>query len=266
MQKVEKEFILSDSTLNCYGFRLLTSGYMMDEFKKNPIGYYMHQREKGVAVRWDELTIKGDKVTAKPVINLSTARGQQIVDEVNNGFLNAASMGHIIVLDSSDDPSLMLPGQTGPTITKWYNKECSLVDIPGNSNSLTLHDKHGEVINLQNFKVHKLQNNSNHLSIERLAHSVIIDETVELQLKRAYEQNTIQAEQMPTLKKHFENRPNDLKDLLQSFSLQRLSYLLQMPWVDLDKNDLLKELKTKDLMGFKKRFKEHFNTEYIDTI
>ena len=258
MQKVEKEFTLSDSTLNCYGFRLLTSGYIIDEFKKNPIGYYMHQREKGVAVRWDELTVKGDKVTAKPVINLSGIRGQQIVDEVNNGFLNAASMGHIIVLDSSDAAELMLPGQTGPTITKWYNKECSLVDIPGNSNSLTLHDKHGEVINLQNFKVHNLQS----ANTERLASSISIEETVEFQLRKAFEQNTIQASQVSILKKHYTNRPNDLKDLLQSFSSQRLSYLLQMPWVDLDKKDLLNELKTRDLASFKKRFKEHFNIEY----
>jgi hypothetical protein len=43
----------------------------------------------------------------------------------------------------------MLPGQTGPTITKWYNKECSLVDIPGNCNALTrLYDAQENELNL----------------------------------------------------------------------------------------------------------------------
>ncbi|MBA3828682.1 MAG: hypothetical protein H0X33_07080 [Taibaiella sp.] len=44
---------------------------------------------------------------------------------------------------------MMLPGQTGPTITKWYNKECSLVDIPGNCNAITrLYDEQENEINL----------------------------------------------------------------------------------------------------------------------
>jgi hypothetical protein len=64
-------------------------------------------------------------------------RGEQTWSEVENGFLNAASVGHIVVLEYSLEKELMLPGQTGPTITKWYNKECSLVDIPGNCNALT---------------------------------------------------------------------------------------------------------------------------------
>jgi len=151
-KKVDKHFILSDSSVNEYGFRMLTSGYQADEFLKNPIGYYMHRREDGVALKWEDLHTEGDKIYASPVINLSNDRGLQTCDEVENGFLNAASMGHIVVLEYSTDPELMLPGQTGPTITKWYNKECSLVDIPGNSNALTqLYDAQENEINLADF-------------------------------------------------------------------------------------------------------------------
>lgn len=150
--KIAKDFLITDSTVNSYGFRLLTEGYLMAEYKKNPIGYGMHKREEGVLVRWEDLRAEGDKVFGKPVINLNHPNGQRTVDEIENGFLNAASVGHIVVLEVSDDPALKLPNQTGPTVTKWYNRECSLVDVPGNYNALTkLFDADDNPINLSDF-------------------------------------------------------------------------------------------------------------------
>lgn len=148
-RKIDKEYVLSDSSVNEYGFRLLTEGYQLESFRKNPIGYYMHRRDDGVALKWEDLRIEEDKLVGRPVINFSNPRGTQICDEAENGFLNAASVGHIVVLEYSTEPELMLPGQTGPTITKWYNKECSLVDIPGNCNALTrLYDAQENELNL----------------------------------------------------------------------------------------------------------------------
>jgi len=157
-KKIEKEFLLTDSTVNSYGFRLLTSGYLMDNYKSNPIGYHMHDRANGVLVKWDNLRMDGDKVFGKPVINMSHPRGQQTVDEIENGFLNAASVGHIIAVELSDDPSLKLENQVGPTVTKWFNRECSLVDIPGNFNALKLYDKDENEINLSDFSKTQLLN------------------------------------------------------------------------------------------------------------
>jgi hypothetical protein len=156
LKKIERSYVLSDSTVNEYGFRLLTSGYQLESFRKNPIGYYMHRREDGIVLKWDDLKIEDDKIVGTPVINLSNARGEQICSETENGFLNAASVGHIVVLEYSMDKELMLPGQTGPTITKWYNKECSLVDIPGNSNALScLYDANENELNLMDMNIGK---------------------------------------------------------------------------------------------------------------
>lgn len=148
-KKIDKDFLLTDSSLNSYSYRLLTSGYLMDEFKKNPIGYYMHKREDGVLVKWDDLRADGDKVLGKPCINLSHPRGQQTVDEIENGFLNAASMGHFVVMEISDKPEDYLPNQTSLTVSKWFNRECSLVDVPGNYNALTdLYDEQNNPLKL----------------------------------------------------------------------------------------------------------------------
>jgi hypothetical protein len=167
-KKIDKEYVLSDSTVNEYGFRLLTDGYQLPEFQKNPIGYYMHQRDKGVALKWDDLKVDGDVLWGKPVINLLNERGAQTCAEVENGFLNAASVGHIVVLDYSTDADQMLPGQTGPTITRWYNKECSLVDIPGNGNALTrLYDAQENEMNLADMTQPRPILNNLHLHLTR---------------------------------------------------------------------------------------------------
>ena len=86
IKRIDKEYVLSDSTVNDLGFRLLTSGYQMPEYEKNPIGYYMHNRDEGVLVRWEGINIKGDDICATPCINLSNPRGEQTVDEIESGF------------------------------------------------------------------------------------------------------------------------------------------------------------------------------------
>lgn len=163
-KKIDKEFCITDNTVNVYKYRCLTEGLQLDEVKRNPIGYHMHNREKGVVVRWEDFRQDGDKVFAKPVINLSHPEGQTIADQVESGFLNAASVGKIVVLEASNDPKLKLDGQTKPTVTKWFPREISLVDIPGNYNALAnLYDKDDNELNLadlENFNIDIMSKNS----------------------------------------------------------------------------------------------------------
>ena len=158
-KKIDRDFLLTNSSVNTYGYRLLTSGYLMDEYKKNPIGYYMHgteefPREQGVLVKWEDLKVVGDNVYGKPCINLSHPRGERTVREVESGFLNAASFGHFVVLGISSDPADYLEGQEGPTVNKWFNRECSLVDLPGNYDALKneLFDENNNPLKLENLK------------------------------------------------------------------------------------------------------------------
>lgn len=150
-KKLDKEFQLTDSSVNCYGFRLLTSGYQQSEYEKNPIGYFMHERYSGVALKWTDFRTENDAVFAKPIINLNYYGAEKMISDISNGFLNAASVGHIIILAYTDDDAFKLPGQEGPTVTKWFNRECSIVDIPGNFNSLSLFDEKENPLNLADF-------------------------------------------------------------------------------------------------------------------
>lgn len=148
-KKIDREYCVTDESVNVYGYRLLTSGYLVDEFKKNPVGFFMHNRNDGVLVRWEDFRVEGSKVWAKPVVNLAHPRGEQTATEAENGFLNGASVGRIVAVEASDDPELKISDQTGPTITKWFNRELSFVDIPGNFNALAeLYDVNGDVLDL----------------------------------------------------------------------------------------------------------------------
>ena len=133
MIKVGKEFLLTDDSVNCYGYRLLTSGLILEKFNP-PIGFFMHDREQGVAVKWEDLVIRDNALYGKPVIDDS--RFPTLAQQILDGFYEAASVGHIVALEWSDEPELKLEGQTGPTVTKWYPRECSIVDIPGNPNAI----------------------------------------------------------------------------------------------------------------------------------
>ena len=133
MKKVEKEFCLTDNSVNVYGYRLLTEGLELERFNP-PIGYLMHERDKGVAVRWEDFRLDGDKLYAKPVIN--DRDFPQLAQLIEDGFYNAASVGHIVVLEWSDDEKMKIVGQSDVTVTKWFPRECSIVDIPGNYNAI----------------------------------------------------------------------------------------------------------------------------------
>ena len=150
-QKIDKEFVLSDSSENAYGYRLLTSGYQMGEFAKNPIGYYGHKKDDGVLVRWEDLQLADDKVTGKPVINMEHPRAQRTISEINDGFLNAASVGKLVFLEFELEDNPAEPTNPGMVVTKWYNKECSLVDNPANRNAMKveLEDSEGNELNLE---------------------------------------------------------------------------------------------------------------------
>ncbi len=212
-KKIDRQYILSDSSVNEYGFRLLTSGYQMEAFQKNPIGYYMHRREDGIVLKWEDLCVEEDKVLGRPVINLSNERGVQTCDEAENGFLNAASVGHIVVLEYSTEPELMLPGQTGPTITKWYNKECSLVDIPGNCNALTmLYDEQENELNLVDLQIISPVIKIMHQNlVKELSDLLKVDEPGDEKLLLSSVQNLVSA--LSTMKENIETLMNENETL-----------------------------------------------------
>jgi len=146
-----KSFVIHDETVNTYGFRMLTSGADLTEFRKNPVMLLNHNDWSLPIGRWENIRIEGAMILADPVFDLLDKReqgGEAISSKVERDFLRMASVGAWAPDEVSDDPLYMLPGQIRPTVTKWKVREASIVTIGSNHNALAFYDEKGELVDL----------------------------------------------------------------------------------------------------------------------
>lgn len=149
-----KTFVLSDESLNCYGFWVRTSGIKIDQFKKNPIMLWNHNRpwrgtedEVLPIGKWENVRIEDGKLLADAVFDQNDEFAKKIESKVESGILNMCSIG-IHALDESEDKAWLKPGQTRRTVLKCKLREASICDIGANDNALALYDDNGAIINL----------------------------------------------------------------------------------------------------------------------
>lgn len=142
----KKRIILSDSSLNRYGYRVLTSGLLIEAFKANPIMLYMHYRDEGSPIwgnykaigHWEDIQLNDDELSAIPVFDDACELSREIHAKYDAGTYNAASIG-IRIIATSANKDLLVPGQTRETVTESELMEASIVDIPANANAVRLY-------------------------------------------------------------------------------------------------------------------------------
>lgn len=145
---MKKSFVLHDETINTYGFRMLTSGADLTEFRKNPVMLLNHNDWSLPIGRWDNIRVDGGKIIADPVFDMKDDRGIDVAGKVERDFIRAASIGAWPPQEVSDEPLLKLPGQELPTVIRWVVREASIVTIGGNHNALAFYDAQGNTIDL----------------------------------------------------------------------------------------------------------------------
>lgn len=136
----KKTFVLHDESVNTYGFRMLTSGANLDEFRKNPVMLLNHSDWSLPIGRWENIRVEDGKILADAVFDESDERGREVARKVADGFVRMASIGAWPPEQVSDAYDLTLPGQTGATVTKWTVREASIVTIGANHNALAMYD------------------------------------------------------------------------------------------------------------------------------
>lgn len=136
-----KDAIISTSRLNCYGFRVLTAGIDHEQYDRNPVLLYMHNRcfdGKTLPIgRMENLRVDGDKLIGTPVFDTADPFAAEVARKWEAGFLRMVSAG-LAVIDSSADASLLVEGQTRPTVTRCRLMEVSIVDIGANDDAVQL--------------------------------------------------------------------------------------------------------------------------------
>lgn len=133
-----KEAIISTSRLNCYGTRVLTDGIDTEQYSKNPVLLFMHRRGRkedmpiGVI---ENLRVDGDMLLGTPRFDDDTEDERNIAKKWERGTLRMLSAG-LDIVEWSEDPEVLVAGQTRPTITKSKLTEVSVVDIGANDDAL----------------------------------------------------------------------------------------------------------------------------------
>ena len=131
-----KRVRISNESLNSYGTRVLTSGMNVEQYNRNPVLLYMHERGQVIGLVKD-LKVEGDEVTGELVFDEATELSRRCKKQWEFGSLKMVSAG-IDILELSEDPKHLVQGQTRPTISKSKLFEVSLVDIGANDDAIVL--------------------------------------------------------------------------------------------------------------------------------
>ena len=131
-----KRVRISNESLNCYGFRVLTAGIDVEQYKRNPVLLYMHERGNVVGYVKDP-KVENDEITGELMFDCASEQSERCQKQFEFGSLRMVSAG-LEIIETSEDPTMLVPGQTRPTITKSRLIEVSVADVGANDDAIVL--------------------------------------------------------------------------------------------------------------------------------
>lgn len=130
------EFVLSDATVDRYGDIVDPSGWMLANFRKNPIALFGHSGGFPIGT-WSNIRVEGEKLIGR--LNLAakgtSARLDEIISLVEQGILRAVSVGFRPLKSEPIDAEKPWGAQR---YIKQELLETSLVSVPANPAALAL--------------------------------------------------------------------------------------------------------------------------------
>ena len=129
------EFQISDESINRHGFRIMTNGIRLENFKKNPVMLFLHDDRKVPIGKWINLRIDGDKLFATAEFDQGDEFAREIERKCANGYINATSV-QIDFKAWNSELSMLLEGQMFPTCVDCDLLEISIVVLPANANAI----------------------------------------------------------------------------------------------------------------------------------
>lgn len=161
LKRASKRVIVTTEAINYYGFRVITDGIDLSLYDSNPVLLWMHIRAFGekkdlilplgnvIELKVEDHPSLGRIITGLPVFDDTDEFAMRIYEKYEAGVVRMASAG-LRPEEWSVEPELLLPGQTGATLTKSMLEEISLCDIGGNNEAvqLALYNQDGQRIQL----------------------------------------------------------------------------------------------------------------------
>lgn len=148
----KKTFIVSDESVNSYGFWVRTMGIHLEKAKQNCPAFFNHETWKVPLGHWENLRVdENSRLLADLVIEGTSDEEKMYIRKIDNGDIRGASIG-VDVIALNDDVLQLKPGQTRPALQESELFEISVTPLPGNSNALALRYK-GKLVTLTNGQI-----------------------------------------------------------------------------------------------------------------
>lgn len=178
---MSKRVRISNDSLNSYGSRVLTAGMNVEQYCRNPVLLYMHERGQVIGYVKD-LKVENGEVTGELMFDEASELSKRCKKQYEFGSLKMVSVG-IDILELSEDKEFLVQGQTSPTVTKSKLFEVSLVDIGANDDAIVM-KKDGETITLGRdgkcpLPLLKTQKTKSSMDIKQLALQLGLPETAD---------------------------------------------------------------------------------------
>lgn len=132
-----KRCIFSTDGLNRHGYRVLSNGISLDNYRKNPVLLLSHNWDSTPIGTVEDLRIENGTLSGVPVFDENDPVGAALKMKMEKGIMSAFSIG-IDPITTSAKPADLLPGQKKATVTKSDLLEISLVSVPANPNAIML--------------------------------------------------------------------------------------------------------------------------------
>lgn len=132
----ERRVRITNDSLNSYGTRVLTAGMNVDQYNRNPVLLYMHERGQVIGLV-KNLSVDEGEVTGELVFDEATELSRRCKKQWEFGSLKMVSVG-IDILETSESKEHLVEGQTRPTVSRSKLVEVSLVDIGANDDAIVL--------------------------------------------------------------------------------------------------------------------------------
>ncbi len=139
------DVIISNSSLNSYGFRVLTEGIDFSQYRRNPILLWMHSRPYGGSKdsilplgKVENIRVEDDELKGTLVFDEVDDFSKQIKAKWDAGTLKMVSAGFDVV-ETTDDEKYIEKGQRYSTVSRCKLVEVSVVDIGANDDALALY-------------------------------------------------------------------------------------------------------------------------------
>lgn len=125
-------FVLTDESVNSYGYRVLTSGIKMEQFMKNPVMLYAHDNYLMPIGTWENIRKEDGRLLADAKFDQEDSFAMEVARKVEAGIIRCCSIGFDVleVLSKGEEEP--------PTVTKSELFECSICAIGANRNATKL--------------------------------------------------------------------------------------------------------------------------------